>query len=346
MLSKRNFYWICQIGGWMFYVLLNAVFKKLLGQLNSSAIISLVFLLIFGVLLSHIYRNFIFQHKWFKLGAIKLIPRILLATIFLATVLQFIEFTISIFDFEYTQLLQFNFIEQLAQVINFAFVFFFWSLIYFLFHSIENNRKTEIANLKWEASIVEVELNKLKSQLNPHFVFNSMNSIKALVDENPQKAKDSIVQLSNILRNSLQMGKDKLISFEEEFKIVKDYLELETTRFEERLQIRFDIDDRSNKFKVPPLMIQTLVENGIKHGISKLTNGGEISITAKTDNEFIKMYIRNSGQIEGELNTENGFGIKNSVQRLKLLFGNRASLKVFNENEKMVLTELIIPFVK
>ena len=126
--------------------------------------------------------------------------------------------------------------------------------------------------------MIEIELNNLKSQLNPHFIFNALNSIRALVDENPSKSKQAINQLSNILRNSLASDKKGLTKFEDEIKIVKDYLGLESIRFEERLKTEFEIHPESQKFLVPPLMIQTLVENGIKHGISKLTPGGVIQL--------------------------------------------------------------------
>ena len=119
---------------------------------------------------------------------------------------------------------------------------------------------------KYEASMVQIELNHLKSQLNPHFIFNALNSIRALVDENPGKSKQAINQLANILRNSLASDKKGLTKFEDELKIVKDYLGLEHIRFEERLRAEFDIHPDSHLFHVPPLMIQTLVENGIKHG--------------------------------------------------------------------------------
>ena len=99
-----------------------------------------------------------------------------------------------------------------------------------------------------------------------------------MVDENPKKSKQAITQLSNILRNSLASDKKGLTNFDEELKIVKDYLGLESIRFEERLKTEFDIHPESQRFLVPPMMIQTLVENGIKHGISKLTRGGVIQL--------------------------------------------------------------------
>jgi two-component system LytT family sensor kinase len=191
----------------------------------------------------------------------------------------------------------------------------------------------------------EIELSNLKSQLNPHFIFNALNSIRALVDENPTKSKQAINQLSSILRNSLMTEKRGLTSFDEELKIVKDYLGLESIRFEERLKTEFDIDPESNQFLVPPLMIQTLVENGIKHGVSKLTEGGLIQMKTKVDQDFLKIYIRNSGQFRenGTVAKTGGLGLENTRQRLKLIYGNEASFRISAENNNFVLTEIVIP---
>ncbi|MCC7303620.1 MAG: histidine kinase [Bacteroidia bacterium] len=215
----------------------------------------------------------------------------------------------------------------IVNVINLTFVFIFWTLIYFLVHYFENYRKAEIEKLQWAASINEIELNKLKSQLNPHFIFNSMNSIRALVDEDPEKAKNSITQLSNILRLTLLMGKKKVISFAEEMTIVKDYLSLELTRFEERLRVSYEIGPGSEKFEVPPLMLQTLVENGIKHGISRLPGGGELKLKTTVCNGMLEILIVNSGTMNGK-SEGTGFGIKSTEQRLHLLYGSRGKFDI------------------
>ncbi len=173
-------------------------------------------------------------------------------------------------------------------------------------------------------------------------MFNSMNTIKALVDENPKKAKKSITQLSNILRNTLMMGKNQEIPFEQELAVVQDYLELESTRYEERLKVIYKIDPESRQFSVPPLMIQTLVENGIKHGVSKLTKGGELELTTKVADNKLHVSIRNSGQLQKQINGT-GFGIENTRQRLQLLYDQEASFHIQNENAGTVLAELVIP---
>ncbi|MCS6834197.1 MAG: histidine kinase, partial [Flammeovirgaceae bacterium] len=184
------------------------------------------------------------------------------------------------------------------------------------------------------------------SQLNPHFIFNALNSVKVLIDENPQTAKASIDQLSNILRNSLMMDKKKVIPLSEELAIVKDYLALEKVRFEERLEIHLDIDENALSFKVPPMMIQTLVENGIKHGIAKLKNGGKISLHAVLENGNLHVEIENSGHYHppsSGMAKESGYGIRSTLQRLELLYKQKASFSIENSNKETVRVTLKIP---
>lgn len=270
----------------------------------------------------------------------KLISRVLVMALVLGVIVYFLRMPISymlgIFDEEVA--LDPDWIWGLSSV--YAVFFFIWYVLYFTYHYFDQYNKS----LKYEASIVQIELNNLKSQLNPHFIFNALNSIRALVDENPLKSKQAINQLSTILRSSLASDKKGLTKFGDELKIVKDYLGLENIRFEERLRTEFDIHPDSHKFYVPPLMIQTLVENGIKHGISKLTAGGTIQVRTLVENNHLKIRIRNSGRLmNGEKASKDGLGLKNTVQRLKLIYGEDASFRIVNENDSFVLTEIIIP---
>jgi len=341
-MSKKALYWICQIGGWLFLVLAQSLYLKLSNAFNIETATSQFLLLFFGIVLSHLYRNFIVAFGWLRIKIIMLIPRVILACVFLAIVGDYAQYGVEVLLGIAGDKHQ-NTITIVTNIVNLIPFFFSWSLIYFLFHFIENYKKAEIENLKWEASINEIELNKLKSQLNPHFMFNAMNSIRALVDENPSKSKDAITQLSNILRNTLQMGKNKVIPFDEEFKILNDYLALEAIRYEERLKTSVRIHPESDNFNVPPLMIQTLVENGIKHGISKLINGGVLEIETVVNDDILIIKIINNGQLKENEVSESGFGVKNTKQRLQLLYGTSASLKIMNIDSSRVLTELIIP---
>ncbi|MCO6501310.1 MAG: histidine kinase [Vicingus serpentipes] len=342
MLNKKKLYWVSQIIGWLVYVLIAGFFNLLNNnELNAELIVSLLCIYLIGITISHIYRTVIVRLNWMRYNITHLIPRVLMGVIVFGTIVYFIQ-TIVLDIIITNTLYQFSFADAFPKIINWTLLFLLWSLFYFLFHFINNYKKEEIKNLKWQATKNEIELNKIKSQLNPHFIFNSMNSIRALVDENPMLAKDAITQLSNVLRNSLLMGKKKVIPFNEELKLVNDYLNLEKTRFEERLIIKKNIDKITESFLVPPLMVQTLVENGIKHGTSQLPKGGEIKIDSRIENDSLIITIYNDGYYDETQQPETGFGLINTKQRLQLLYGDHAHFKIVNEDGK-VKTELIIP---
>ncbi len=342
MLNKKKLYWFSQIAGWLIYVVFIAIFNILTGNnLSAELVYSLLAIYLIGLSVSHGFRMFIIRLNWMRFNIPRLIPRILLGNIIAGIVVYLLK--LIIIEIIILQSFDgFRFIDAFADIMNWTFIFLIWSLLYFLFHFITNYRKEEIKNLKWQAAKNEIELNKLKSQLNPHFIFNSMNSIRALINENPTLAKEAITQLSNVLRNSLLMGKQKVIPLNEEMKLVNDYLSLEKTRFEERLIITKNIEMESENFLVPPLMIQTLVENGIKHGTSKLPEGGRLEINTSIVDEKLVIVIYNSGEYKQAELSDTGFGIVNTVQRLKLLYGEKASFEIKNENDK-VKTTLIIP---
>ena len=343
MVNKQRLYWTLQIGGWTFYAVVQIVFSVLAsdGQgVNVQRIIFLAYEAVLCLMLTHGHRNLMNRWRWLSLPMQRLIPRVILSVFCLGVFIYLLRIPVSMPLGIFTDS-AFDVIKIFNGIVFYSFIFFLWTVFYFIYNYFERYN----TSLKLEASVKEIELNNLKSQLNPHFIFNALNSIRALVDENPSKSKEAINQLSNILRNSLVTEKRGLTSFAEELKVVKDYLGLESIRFEERLKTEFDIDRESNQFLVPPLMIQTLVENGIKHGISKLTEGGIIQLKTSVDNDYLKIYIRNSGKfhLNGSAQNSNGLGLENTRQRLKLIYGDDASFRILTENDNFVLTEIIIP---
>ena len=219
-----------------------------------------------------------------------------------------------------------------------------WLLIYLVWHFIEKNRKDQLDKLKLETTVKELELKTIKSHINPHFIFNSLNSIRALVDENPQRARKAITELSNILRSSMQAEKSETVTLQRELDIVKDYLALEHMRFEERLKIKFDIDEDTLNQPVPPMMLQTLVENAIKHGISKHVNGGEVIVVAKFKGDHLELMVRNTGQLSPTMNGD-GFGIKSTQDRLNLMYQGKAFFDIRNAGPDMVESKVTVPVI-
>jgi len=345
MVNKSRLYWTLQIGGWTAFCavqLIASVVASVGGAIAVTRVVFLVFEALFCFLLTHLYRNYINERKWLSMSLAKLIPHVFAAVVLMSVVIYLaripVYYSLGLFVAENA----FDPEKMITGVLFYALIFFIWSVLHFIYNYFERYNKS----LKLEASVKEIELNNLKSQLNPHFIFNALNSIRALVDENPAKSKEAINQLSSILRNSLVTEKRGLTSFDEELKLVKDYLGLESIRFEERLRTEFNVDPESRDFLVPPLMIQTLVENGIKHGISKLTEGGLVQISTKVDGDHLKIHVRNSGKfvINGHHKKETGgLGLENTRQRLKLIYGDDASFRILSESDNFVLTEIIIP---
>ena len=217
-----------------------------------------------------------------------------------------------------------------------------WMLIYIVYHYVEKNRNDQIDRLKLETTVKELELKTIKSHINPHFIFNSLNSIRALVDENPKRARRAITELSNILRSSMQAEKSETVPLEKELDIVKDYLALEQMRFEERLQIEFDIDEDTLQQQVPPMMLQTLVENAIKHGISKQVLGGVVRVVAIFKDNVMQLQVQNTGQLLKNPDGE-GFGIKSTQDRLNLMYQGKAVFEIKNLDATMVESKVTLP---
>ncbi|MEM7298518.1 MAG: histidine kinase [Bacteroidota bacterium] len=337
-MTKRTIYWLCQIGGWGLYGITSVIFYSIAQGFDINQALGEVYQVIYYILTTHFFRNVIITQGWLNLRLNRLIPRLLVFTLLL-----------SISNYGYLLLIEYfsngvsdedlTLVSFLVNTLLYWIIYFLWTIFYFAFHYVERYNKS----IKAETAAREVELSNLKAQLNPHFIFNALNSIRALVDEDPRKSKESITQLSHILRNSLISDRKKLVPFSEELKTVMDYLALESIRYEERLSTEFDIDRNSGRFMMPPLMLQTLVENGIKHGISNLKGGGEISITTKVKRKHLLLQIRNSGQLSKNLDREAGFGMENTKKRLDLIFGERASFEITNESENTVLCTISIP---
>lgn len=227
--------------------------------------------------------------------------------------------------------------------IIFAFILIsLWLLIYMVWHYLERSRKDELDKLNLEKTVKELELNTIKSHINPHFIFNSLNSIRALVDENPQRARSAITELANILRSSMQVEKMETVPLKKELDIVRDYLALEQMRFEERLKVEMDIDEDTLEQPVPPMMLQTLVENAIKHGVSKRIDGGTVWVISKFIGDHFELTVQNTGVLE-ELPFEEGFGLKSTRDRLRFLYKTNSNFHIQNINGNKVEAKISMP---
>ncbi|MFN7912923.1 MAG: sensor histidine kinase [Bacteroidota bacterium] len=332
-------YWICQFVGWIGFILLNIfVFSsgRIITQREYYIFIASIFI---GIGITHLYRYLVLRYDVPRKTILAQIIIIIFFSLQKANLFFLItKFLASSFITNYVGP---DFKEIITSIVSLWIIFLFWNLIYFSFKYFQSYKRSEINALRYLASSREFELSNLKSQLNPHFMFNSMNSIRALVDIEPIKAKEAITKLSSILRTTLQMNKSKEIYLSSEIELVKDYLSLEKIRYEERLVFELKVDENVNNIKIPPFIIQSQVENAIKHGVSVLPGKCYIVIEAFKLGGFLKIKVSNTGKISNKT-PETGVGFINSKQRLELLYGVDGTIFI-TEINNLVVVDINIP---
>jgi two-component system, LytTR family, sensor kinase len=189
-----------------------------------------------------------------------------------------------------------------------------------------------------QLALREAELRGLESQINPHFLFNSLNSIRGLVLENPPLAQDLITRLANILRYNLHRDAGHTVPLASEVEAAADYLALESARYEERLRVRFDVAPETRSLPVPPMLLQTLVENAVKHGIATLPSGGELAVSSALEGGSLVLKVENPGCLAEPDPGRPRLGLENIRQRLRILYGTRAALHLSNGDGRVTAT--------
>ncbi len=328
---KKIVYWLLQIIGWFMYgtLLFLAAYRNANNQLEFSIFFNLTLYLIVGILLSHLLRFLYLRNKYFQFNAPLLVSRIVIYS-------GIVSFTYTLinkllFSIIYLTFTKWDLLTILLNTASIFVVFILWSSIYITYHLFEESRKKEINNLLLTKTQTELELQNLRAQLNPHFLFNSLNAIRALIEIEPTKAKNGINLLSNLLRSTLKLNSDKLVPIHKEMELVDAYLQLEKIRFEERLEVRSKIDEGCLYLEIPAFTIQTLVENSIKHGISQLIDGGFIEISVYRNENFCRIIVLNSGTLSK--NIDLGIGLDNLKKRFKLQYQDQFTFSIISSDD-------------
>ena len=338
MIKKNIWFWLIQLWCWLFIAFTALFFSPLKnGNINDQVIFFFIYVS-FGFTFGYIYCYILERIDIDKITTSQFLLYPMLGScaigiIFTTTDLLFGGFE-SPRTFGETIIL---FLENIWIVIP---CFFFYHLYRFANIYQDKNKRTLVAENLLQIS----ELENLKKQLNPHFLFNALNSIKALTLFDSVKARESIIQLSDLLRLSLNLGEQQRATLSEEIKLAENYLALEKLRFDNRLSYTFDIQADLDNVLIMPMSLNTLLENAVKHGIGKLKSGGKIFISTTTDNNIVSITVENSGNYDPKpKNDEGGIGLENLRKRLELQYGNRASFTITNEN-KMAKAMIKMPF--
>ncbi len=354
-MNKRNLYWTLQISGWLLYVFINYLSLPLFNDRVPYEEIYFVGSFFNGILVTHLYRKIIRNFNWFNLPLPKLIINIFAGAL-VATIVFFIAQTfynvIVVLSGEYFFKLNLHgrsvvdpsyWAYFYLSMLNIYFVLMLWSVLYFVFQYFENFQTAKVKALKAESQLKDATLQNLRNQINPHFLFNALNSIRSLTISEPENARMATTLLSEILRYSLNSERKTFVLFKEEIEVTRDYLALEKIRFGDRLNFSFDIDETTNKMSIPPLIILTLAENAIKHGIAPSKAGGEIGLRSVVENDFLLVQVINNGRYVLPASSSEGIGIANTIQRLDLLYGGKAKFKIENTGSNSVVASVYIP---
>lgn len=340
---KISKYILFQIFGWGAFALFSIYIAYVTKELTINIFIGNILLGMLGLLLSHFYKLYIQKKMWILLEIETLVFKVFLAGILLSILFNTVYFT-TLF------LLKSHFVKNISlkeiwgSFMSVFFLFSMWNLLYYTWMYVENSKRKQIESIQMQTTLKDLELKTLRANLQPHFIFNSLNSIRALIDENPEQARDAITKISNLLRSTItkQNATDLLRN---ELNLVEDYLTLEKIRFDERLHFETKISEDCYNLEIPTMMLQTLIENAIKHGISLLEQGGLIQLVCEKENSFLQIKIindTNSKQLQTQKENSLGFGLSSTQQRLKLLYGESSTFS-FEIKQNKAYTNIKIP---
>lgn len=205
-------------------------------------------------------------------------------------------------------------------------------------------KEKELAEEKAQKLATQARLSSLESRIQPHFLFNTLNSISALIAEDPARAEETVGQLAVLLRASLDTSNQPLISLRQELALVASYVDIQKVRFGDKLRGAVQVDDALQNAQVPPMSVQALVDNAVKHGITPQSGGGEFRVTATAANGSLRIEVQDSGPGFDLTAVRAGHGLDNLVERLDALFGAKAHLNAFRRDGHSVV-EMVLPLV-
>jgi LytS/YehU family sensor histidine kinase len=304
-----------------------------------------------GIALTHLLRWWIKRHGWLVLPPAALLLRIVAATLLIAFTSYLITRAMSQVVYgTYVAPITAAFYHRLSvsgQLRNLFIIILAvhgaWVAVYLAFAMLRHRHRAELRQAQLGKALQAAELRLLKSQLNPHFLFNALNGLRSLIVDDPVRARDAVTQLARTLRYSLASGEEDLVSLERELEMVDDYLALESMRLAERLRVERDIAPAARTARIPSMLLQTVVENAIKHGIAQLKEGGTLRIVAQVEKSELVLQVFNPRPAEAATATNAGVGLRNSSERLRLLFGSRASLRLDLSQVGQATAEIRLP---
>jgi hypothetical protein len=380
--KNTRLFWLINLGVWIIYYLMQGFTSPIFLQMPVSfRLVLIVHFLMYIMMVTGLYR-FVFQkfEFWKKSLAFTFVQAVIGAVLMclLDIFLRYkVNYYVMLFDaplydwfvpsreawladttnvyhevtkLEYTnpKFAQYFAMEQWNGQVTKFMAYTIWTFAFTAYRYSENLIEARVEKYRFEGQLKEAELVNLRSQLNPHFLFNSLNSIHSMTLMKRDEASDAVLLLADLMRYTLNYEKKTLVTVEEEVEIVEKYLKLEKIRFGKKLNYSFDIQPDTLDKKIPPIVIQTLAENAIKHAISRSIEGGRVEIKSFLENDNLIIEVINSGQLsEGGPSVfeakKSGIGIENTRRRLAMLYGDKAIFDLKNWGIAEVKAMMRIP---
>lgn len=331
-----GYFWLFHLVGMGTIVLINFLTRQF-NQLESleQGVISMLVLLGANTIVCLLLRELLHRFKlldtsspltWFKIACLVIVAG------FLSALLTVLGLSVYYMAFGYVTKFIFFILPVIQNWLVLSLVIGLWTMVYVVVKHVEALNQAVI-------KLKEAELNNLIGQLNPHFLFNGLNNIRGLMLEDVKRARHMLTEISDLLRYSLQVPKHELIPLQQEMEVVNSYLALASIQYEERLNYEERIDPAAHNCKVPPLMIQLLAENAIKHGIDHTQGVGTLSLDVTIEGKWLVIQVKNPGQFNHENEKKPaGLGLNNIKQRLKLLFADQAEILIDNVKNQVKIT--------
>jgi anti-sigma regulatory factor (Ser/Thr protein kinase) len=327
-------YVLCQILGWGAYGLVGVGMSRAFGFGSTRMDITTLSGAAIGAAVTHLWRGVMLRRGWLGLGFARLLPRLLAGVVMCAVICELFVWGIGLFVTRSYTMQSSTPGVMFATSFNWIFTLLLWTALYVGSQWFARWRDSEIQRLRLEVVARDTELHALHAQIQPHFLFNALNVLRALIEEDPARARDLVTELSELLRYALQAGRREQVTLDEELTVVESYLRVESARYEDRLTWRIQADDALRATRLPPMLVQTLVENAVKHGIASREDGGEVLVTARRDGDQLHLQVTNPGRL-GRMR-ENSVGLANASGRLRLIYGEHARLALTEQNGHVV----------
>ena len=340
--KNNSIFWLLQIFGWGFINLISVFALKEVSV--EFFVYSVVLGMVIGIVATSILRWYLKRNIQFDSFGLKEFIKIVVSLLIASALFGGLNVLFGYLYFRFgptfteAELHLFKMYDNVwIQILNSIFLVGSWTVTYLVIKLLLKLNKERIERLELNSHLKQAQLNTLKGQINPHFMFNSLNNIRGLMLEDVEKSREMLTKLSEILRYSLTKNNVNAISVREELEVVDNYIDLSRIQFEDRLEFNKHVKKEALDLQIPPMLIQLLVENAAKHGISNLKKGGKIVLDIKKEDEQLVIEVRNTGKLRISKDSTQ-LGVENIKQRLKLLYADRASFTLKEIVDEVVAT--------